>query len=591
MLCATLASAQIQIGDNLHATMNGTVGFGYSGAYGNVSQSGHGIGFGFNGLMNGYYFNPNFINFDFRPYFDRMQSNSDSQSIARGTGIGGSAAFFGNSYFPGSISYGRDMSNNSEYNVAGVPSVLTDSSSQTFGVTWSLLLPNKPTLTATYGIGSSSSNITGTDMESSGSNKNLTLSSHYKLAGWDMYGAYGHYSSNFTTPAFLTGTSQELSSDGTQWTFNANHKIPIDGSVSLGWSHQHSSNDNGDHSGGTSYSASAGITPFGRLGLAGSISYSTNGAESLAYSLLGPAAGSIQLIDHNAQTLFLSSSASLYVLRGLSINGHITHRQEDYGFGPISDTQYGGTVSYHTSHRWLGSYYVSGGVIDSANKLGNTGVGLTGTVGMDRQFGHWNVSADFNYMQNVQTLYSIATTSNMSYGGSVRRRLNQSTFVSLFGRSTHSGLVTVEGTNNMSNSFGASFAWNGYSFSGNYSQSNGTGVLSATGTLVPTPIGPVFTPDFIYFDAKALGVSASKRFFRKFLVTSSYSQVKSSTDQKLGLNRNSGDRFSVNTTYNFRRVSIVGGFTRSSQEFSTLVGGPRVINSYYFSINRWFNIF
>src|SRR5512142_2151906 len=95
MLCATLASAQIQIGDNLHATMNGTAGFGYSGTYGNVSQSGHGIGFGFNGLMNGYYFNPNFINFDFRPYFDRMQSNSDSQSIARGTGFGGSASFFG----------------------------------------------------------------------------------------------------------------------------------------------------------------------------------------------------------------------------------------------------------------------------------------------------------------------------------------------------------------------------------------------------------------------------------------------------------------------------------------------------------------
>jgi hypothetical protein len=584
-------SAQLVVGDNLHMTMNGTAGFGYSGSYGNFASSGHGLGFGFNGLMNGYYFNPNFVYFDFRPYFDRMQSNSDSQSIARGTGFSTSAGFFGNSYFPGSVSYGRDVSSNSEYNIGGVPSVLTDSSSQTFGISWSLLLPNKPTLTATYGIGSSNSTITGTDMQSSGSNRTLTLGSHYKWAGWDMYGSFGHYNSDFSSPTFLTGTAEERSSNGTNYSFTTSHKIPIDGSVSLGWSHQNSSSSENDHSSGTSYSASAGITPFGRLGLSGSASYSTNGAESLAYSVLGPAAGSIQLIDRNAKTLFLTSSASIYIFRGLSVNGHITRREEDFGFGMLSDTQYGGTLTYHSAHRWLGKYYVSGGVVDNANKLGNTGAGLTGTVGMDRHFGHWETSADFNYMQNVQTLYSIVNTSNMNYGGSIRRKLNQSTYLSLFGRSSRSGLVTVEGTDNMSNSGGASLSWKGYSFSGNYSVSNGTGVINSNGTLVPTATGPLFTPDFVYFDAKSVGISASKRFFRKLLVSFSYSQVQSSTEQKLGLNANSGERYTVNTTYNFRKVSFNGGYTRSSQAFSTLIGGPRVVNSYFFSINRWFNIF
>src|SRR4029079_3403257 len=161
-------------------------------------------------------------------------------------------------------------------------------------------------------------------------------------------------------------------STGTNYSFNTSHKIPIDGSVSLGLSHQNSSSSENDHSSGTSSAASAGIPPYGRLGLSGSVSYSTNGSQSLAFSVLGPTAGSIDLIDRNAKTLFLNSSASLYVFRGLSINGHITHRQEDFGFGTLSDTQYGGTVSYHASHRWLGMYYFSGGVVDNANKLGNT---------------------------------------------------------------------------------------------------------------------------------------------------------------------------------------------------------------------------
>src|SRR4029079_19015483 len=131
--------------------------------------------------------------------------------------------------------------------------------------------------------------------------------------GWDMYGSFGHYNSDFTSPAFLTGTAEERSSSGTNYSFNTSHKTPIDGSVSLGWSHQNSSSSDSNHSSGTSYSASAGITPFGRLGLSGSGSYSRNWSHTRAHSVLGPTAGSIDLIDRNAKTLFLNSSASLYI--------------------------------------------------------------------------------------------------------------------------------------------------------------------------------------------------------------------------------------------------------------------------------------
>lgn len=588
---AGVANAQIVVGDNLHMTMNGTAGFGYSGAYGNYARSGHGTGFGFNGLLNGYYFSPKFVNFDFRPYFNRMQSNSESQSITRGTGLGGSVGFFSNTFFPGSITYGKDFSDNSEYLVGGIPSVLSNSSSQSLGISWALLLPNKPTLTANYSIGSSHSNIETTGMESRSGNRTFTLGSTYKWNGWDMVGTYAHYSNNFHTPEFLTGVSEDRTGSGSNYAFTTQHKIPIDGSVSFGVSRQAATSSENDHSSGTSYSASAGITPFGRLGLSGSVSYSTNGSESALYSLLGNNVGTVTLLDRHSSILFLASSASVYIVQGLSLVGHITQRQQDYGYGTLTDTQYGGTLSFRTSHRFLGSYYFSGGVVDSATKMGNTGAGLTATVGMDRYFGKWNASADFNYMQNVQTLYSVVNTSNFNYGGSIRRKVNPEMYVSLFVRSSRSGLVTQEGTGNKANSFGGSLSWKGYGLSSNYSASDGAAILGGNGTLVPTPEGPILTPDFVYFDAKSFSVSASKRLFHRLLLSSSYSRVESNTDQKNGNTMNRGNRFSFNTQYTLRKVSFTGGFTRSEQEFSSLVGGPRMINSYFFSINRWFNIF
>ena len=588
--CATLGHAQLTIGDYLHMTMNGSAGAGYTGGFGNFGHSSHGMGFGFDGLLNGYYFSPKFIGFDFRPYFNRIQANSDYQSLERGTGVGGSANFFSNSFFPGSFSIGMDNTMNGEYQVAGVPSVSSDSTSLNTGVTWSVLLPGKPTLTATYGIGHSDSSITGTDMTSTSSSRVLTLNSTFLLAGWHMFGTFGHYNNSFTTPEFLTGTAISRSGSGNNVSFTTSHTIPLGGSVSLGASRTSASNSDNDSDSGYSLSGSVGITPFRRLGLSSSFTYSSNSAAFLSNSLLG-GLSTTNVVDNRAKLYFWSNSASVFLGHGLSIIGHMAWREEDYGYANYTDMQYGGTLSYRYSHRWLGTFYASAGLVDTANKVGNAGAGLTATVGMDRHFGRWETSADFNYMQDVQTLYSFATTSYLNYGGTVRRKLNPDTYVSTFYRATHSGLETQSGVSNMSQSFGGSLAWKGYAFSGNYSASSGAAVLSANGSLVPTPLGPTFTPDFVYFNARAFGVSAAKAYFRRLHVSAAYSQVSSATEKPAGTNSASGNRFGVTTSYPFRRLMFTGGFNRSQQEFTGMFGPPRVVDSYYGTVTRWFNIF
>src|SRR3954462_996079 len=85
LCCPISSTAQLQVGDNLSMTMEGSLGFGYSGAFGNYGASSHAQGFGANANLRGYYFHPNFVSFDVRPYFNRASSNAESQSITRGT--------------------------------------------------------------------------------------------------------------------------------------------------------------------------------------------------------------------------------------------------------------------------------------------------------------------------------------------------------------------------------------------------------------------------------------------------------------------------------------------------------------------------
>jgi len=406
-----------------------------------------------------------------------------------------------------------------------------------------------------------------------------------------MHGSYSHFNNTYSSPSFLVGETLTRTGKSSVYTFNTQHQIPINGNFSFGWSHSSGGSDNEDHSSSSSYSLGAGITPWSRLGLSSSFSYTTNLSEAWAFNLFGPSAGTLNIVERGSNGLFVMNSASLAIGHGFNVNGHFSWRQENFPTATYSDTQYGGTLTYHYTHRMFGSFYVSGGAIDSANKLGNTGTGLTGTAGMDRHFGRWDTSADINYMHNVQTLYSVVNTSSMNYGGTIRRKINPQMYLAVFFRASRSGLVTQSGTGNLSNSYGASLSWKGYSFTGNYSASSGTAILTGSGTLVPTPTGPIFTPDFVYFDAKAYSVSASKRFFRRLNVSGVYSQVESTTTQKNGDNSNSGNRFGVTTSYQMRKMALLGGFSRSSQSFSSIVGGPRVVNSYYVSFSRWFNLF
>jgi hypothetical protein len=590
LVCVAPANGQIKVGDQLHMTLNGNIGASYEGNFGDSSNSGHNLGFGINGTLDGYYFDPKFLSFQVRPYYDRMQSNAESQSITRGSGIESSIGLFGGSHFPGSISYGRNFSSNSEFRIAGVPSILGDSSGSTFDIAWSAQLENMPTLYANYLVTDSTSTLLGTQSQSKNSSRSFSLNSDYKIGGFSLHGILSHYNTEFLSPSFLTAETINNTSSSTNYGVTATRRLPFSGSLALMWTRTTSENGTND-SANNSYTASAIVTPWRRLVVSETFNYTTNVIAALSQSLDGATGSSFLNSGSGWNAMYMNTLGTLSVGHGLTLSGHLNHRIQHFGGRNITDTQYGGSVNFRKVNRFLGFLYLSVGIVDTATQEGNGGVGLVTNLGLTRKFGRWDTSADVSYSQNTQTLYAVTTTSNYSFGGMLRRKINASTFWSASFRETNSGLTLHQGNNNVSQSFASSFSWNKYSFSGNYSRSDGSALLRVNGTLVATPLGAIFTNDFLTFDARSYGVNTNARFFRTLTIGGGYTNVSSNTTRKTLGTFNNGDRFNAHIELKLRRLNILGGFDRAVQQTSAVPGGPRAINSYYVSLSRWFNLF
>jgi hypothetical protein len=590
VLFATAASAQTQVGDNLSMTLNGNLGYGYTGTFGNYEDSSHGQGVVANADLQGYYFHPNFLSFDVRPYYDRGSASGLSQSITQSNGIGASVGLFGGSNFPGTVTYGLDFAHNSEFAVGGLPTLVGDTTSRNFSVNWSELLPGLPHVNATYYKTSASSTLLSADNSKNQSRSdNLNLNSDYRLAGFDLRGYLNYNNSSYTSPAFLTGEEVTFGGHGTTYGINASHGIPF-GGIGLGMSHSSYGSDQGYSGSGNNFFEGAGVTLFRNLSLNESFNYTTNTSTSLGLSYLNGATTTL-VPDRDSSGMYFLSSANLLLGWGLTLNGNYSYRQATFAGREYSASQYGGGVSFNRQQRFLGFITASVGVIDTATKEGNSGAGLVASVGANKRVHGWETSADFSYFQTIQTLYAIANTSSYSFGGGLHRKITPQIFWSASYRGTRSGLAAQEGTSFSADSGTSSFSFKRYSVTGLYSRSNGLAVLSANGTLVPSQL-PSLVPDNTYvYNANVWGVNGSAALFRRLVFSGGYTNVASDTRAGLFATASNGDRYFTRMDYTLRKFAIQGGFSRVIQAVSTIPGGPRETNAFFVTLTRWFNVF
>jgi hypothetical protein len=589
--------AQVGIGDNLQMNMNGTAGFGYGGSFGDPGASSHSLSMTGSGTVSGSYYNPNFVSFTVQPYYDRNQSNSASQSIFNESGVTANVNLFGGSHFPGYVGYGKNFNSSGEFGIPGLTGLTTRGSGQTFSVGWSEFMPNLPSLTASFTSSGDDMSLLGASGNIHSATKLFSLTSTYRLAKFDLIGYYNRQSLGLDTPAFVGNPSASSDSSSTTYGFMVSHMLPMEGYFSATWSRTGFDNrsEGGSNNGTTSTTdATATFNPTSKLNVSGEIRYTDNLAGALRQRLINGGGGTepILLVGGSKSHSFGTSAFANYALgKGFMLHGRASHQSQYFNGQSHDFTIYGGTVSYNYSRPLFGLLYFAFGLVDSAQETGHSGLAFTGNLGMQKRFGRWETSADFSYAQNVQTLIATYTTNSISYGGYLRRKTSDHSYWSATYRGSKSGLMQDKGSTSQSNMYSSTFGWHRYTFTGNYTKSNGRTILTPSGFLKPSPVPGAIADELILFNGTAYSLGAGASPLRKLSVTFNFTRAHSDMLSSSRNSLNDTDRYYSRLDYNLRKLVLRAGYSRAYQSISASGTPPTTINTYFFGISRWFNVF
>lgn len=600
-LLAVPVFAQLQIGDNLQMHMNGDIGYDYSGGW-NGGISDHSMGFMGDGMLTGNYYSPNFLNFNVDPFYNRHQGNTTYGSLTNTSGVTSNVNMFNGSHFPGTVSYNRVFNGTSAFGVPGSDLGLAQHvNTQGYGIGWSALIPGYPTLTANYNVTRTTQEVIGQPGDDQEKDRSLLLTSNYRWDGFIMNGQFQHRNTDAVFAQFLTAGEAPVDSNSSSNDYAASvqHALPLSGSASVSWNRldygYHYLDAVSTHNSGTSntINSNANFHPSNKLAFGFNANYNDSLLGSIPQTILSSGT-EVNLTTANSFHSFLVGSDAYYeVFKNLFIHANIAHQHQSFLSQTYDATQFGGSANYNVDRSLLKGLSFSLGVVDTAQQQSNTGIGFVGTLNYNRRFSGWDVSGNFSYSQNTQTVSLVYTTSYYTYIASVRRRIGERKYFMAGYSGSHSALTHTDGTSSSANRVWSTFIYRGNSFNAYYNKSNGLAIFTPTGLVpVPTNLPPtVLGTEFSSYNSSGWGVSAGTVPLRRLTVNGAYAKSHGSTIDPQQSIYTSNDLVNVTMQYRVRKLYVNGGYTRLHQSAGTLGTEPVDITTFYVGISRWFNFF
>lgn len=600
ILGAALGSpAQLKVGDNTEMNAGALMTVGYQGSYGDQIQSSHSLELGLNGTVAGSYYNPNFINFNISPYYNQSRANSDSQSLTNASGVAANVNFFSGSHFPGSVNYSYTYNSTGNFGLTGAPNFTSVGTGQGFGINWSALIPDWPSISAGYTQGSGSGNLYGTDQTTNASSKNFNLRSSYALAGFNLNAYYDHSALNSVFPAFLAGQDAVSDTHGNNLGFNASHQLLWNGQFyanynrsSFATDYQNGTDQQSNNSNYTTNSETAGVNfhPTDKLSLFGSESYIDNLSGYFTQGLIN--SGTVPApvnFGSDSHSYTLGGGASYQITRNLTTTGQVNYYNQTYFGQTYTGTYLSGMVNYNK--QLLHTFTFSGGVVDSYDGQGINNVGFVGNINAFHRIGYWELAGAFSYAQNVQSVLITYTNSFYNYNANVHRRFGRRVQWTAAFNGSHSGLTNQPGTVNHSESYSTSLAYKWITANAMYVNSSGNSLLT-NGGLIPLPPLPG-QPDsnVVTFAGSSYGGGFAITPFRRLTFSGAYNRSLSNTLANSIASRNNLELLNFQLQYRLRRVGFQAGYTRFSQGISATGVPAGTQTSYFAGISRWFDFF
>lgn len=601
VLLATLlacwpAAAQLKVGQ-LSTHLTGTVSPGYSAEYGNQTPSSHNWTMAGAGTLSGNYFSPNFAAFNASFYLNQSRANSNFQSITNASGVDASTSIFAGSHFPGSVSYSKAYNSEGNYAVPGLPNFVTHGNSDTFGINWSENLPNLPTFTAGYQMGSSSYNVYGANNEGTSHFDSLNLHSSYNLSGFNLGAFYTLGGSHSVIPQLL-GSLQEtdLHSSNDAEGVNVTHRLPFQGSASASFSR---SNWRGSYIDSVTtgnidlFNAIASIHPAPKVSFTVNSTYSDNLSGQLLASVLAAGGVVSGLNTNQSSNSFDTMAIAGYApLRDLQTSLFVERRTQTFLGQSYGVTSWGGGVSY-LRNVLAGTLNTSVSATENNNdNSGENTLGFSTNASYSKVVLGWHTNGSFGYAQNVQTL--LVTYMNSYYNYSFNGRRNWGRF-SIGGGAgaSRTGLTQVAGTVSSSETYNGSIGYTPFLMvNGSYSRSNGQALATGAGLItspIPSPTLPSSLVSLYGGRSYSFGVSSTP--VKRLIIGASYAAAESNISNSGLASSDENSEYNALIQYQTRKLSYTSGYARLRQGFSQSPLPPGIVSSYFVGVSRWFNFF
>ncbi len=595
LLLALPVAAQVKLGETTNSA-NGTISSGYTATYGNMTESTHGWTIGGEATLTGSYYSPNFLSYNISPYLNQSRANSNFQSISSASGINASTNIFAGSQFPGSVSYSYAYNGEGNYAVPGLANFVTHGNSQSFGINWSENIPDKPTFTAGFQLGTSSYSVYGANDQGKNSFHSLNLHSGYRWAGFNMGAYYTNGGGQSEIPQIVAGLVTHTNSDNDALGFNAAHALPLRGSASLGFNRSHWKTDYlGFSSSGTIdiVNTVAAVHPKQNLSLTANLNYSDNLAGQLVQSVIG-AGGVVSGVNSNesSNSLDVMGVATYTPMPNLQTSAFVERRSQSFLGQSYGLNSYGGSVGY--SRRLLDGSFNGSFVMtaNSADKSGEDTLGFSTNENYSTVIRGWRMTGSFGYAQNVQTLLVTYMNSYYNFSGNVHR--NWGLFnISMGGGGARTALTNQEGATSSSQGYNASIGYGPWIMAnGTYSKASGQALATGAG-LVPVPVPAPTLPQGVIslFGGDSYSFSLASTPVKKLLVSATYAKSLSNTTSPILTSSNTNSVFTTLLQYQYRKLYFTSGYARLEQGFSVSGSKPEIISSYYMGLSRWFNFF
>lgn len=596
LLLALPVAAQVRFGE-VSTNMSGTISSGYTADYGNMTSSDHGFTVGGATTLSGSFHSPNFLAFNANLYLNQSRANSNFQSISNASGVDLSANIFAGSHFPGSINYSKAYNSEGNYAVPGLANYVTHGNNDTFGMSWSESIPNKPTFTAGFQLGNSQYSVYGSNDEGKNAFHSLNLHSGYSRAGFNMGAYYSTGGAHSLIPEIVSGQQgAETHSADTNYGFNVSHMLPLNGSFSAGVNRSEwDSSYLGFSTTGSidTVNAVASIHPVNKFSFSGSMNYSDNLSGQLIQAIVA-AGGVVPGLNTNeaSDSMSLMAVAAYNPAPNVQTTAYVERRTQSFLGQDYGVNSYGGTATYQ--HKLLDGYFNSALNVteNTSDNSGEDTLGFSTTDNYSTVIKGWHLNGSFGYSQNVQTLLITYMNSSYNYSGNLRRRWGRFNFGAGAG-SSRTALTQQAGTANTSQSYSASLGFGTWiSSNGSYSKASGQALATGTG-LVPVPIpSPVLPSNLVSLyggDSYSLGLSSTPA--KRLVISASYAKSNSNTSSSGITSTNENSQYNALIQYQVRKMYFNSGYARLQQGFSISGTQPQIISSYYFGVSRWFNFF